>query len=76
MLVLSRKEGEGVVLGDDIVVKVVSISKGVVKLGFDAPMRTMILRSELAEAVRQSNLEATSKISDEELGNFSKKFKK
>ena len=68
MLILSRKEGEGIVLGDDIVVKVVGISKGMVKLGIEAPQKTLILRSELAEAVKESNMEAThQKVSTEML---------
>lgn len=77
MLILSRKEGEGIVLGDDIVVKVVGISKGVVKLGLEAPQKTLILRSELAEAVKESNIEATSQqISPEMLDALRKKLGK
>ena len=77
MLILSRKEGEGIVLGDDIIVKVVGISKGVVKLGLEAPQNTLILRSELAEAVKESNIEATSqKISPEMLDALRKKLGK
>ena len=37
MLILSRKEEESVVIGDNIIIKVISIDKGNVKLGFDAP---------------------------------------
>lgn len=77
MLILSRKEGEGIVLGDDIVVKVVGISKGVVKLGLEAPKNTLILRSELAEAVKESNIEATAQeITTEALDMLSKKLGK
>ena len=59
MLILSRKEEESVVIGDNIIIKVISIDKGNVKLGFDAPPQTLILRSELKEAVVSENKRAT-----------------
>lgn len=62
MLVLSRKVDESIVIGDGIVVKVVSIDKGVVKLGIDAPKNLSILRSELIEDVKESNRAASKEI--------------
>ncbi len=47
MLVLSRKPSEAVQIDSTIQVVVVSISKGRVKLGFNAPDNVRILRSEL-----------------------------
>ena len=58
MLILSRKEGESIVVGENIVVKVVSIDKGNVKLGFEAPPQKVILRSELKEAIIKQNQQA------------------
>ncbi len=63
MLVLARKLDEAIVLGDDITVKIISIDKGVVKLGIDAPKSVSILRSELIEDVKDANI-AASKESD------------
>lgn len=59
MLILSRKQEESIVIGNDIIIKVVSIDKGNVKLGFEAPPKTLILRAELIEAVRSENAKAT-----------------
>ncbi|RDU65893.1 carbon storage regulator [Helicobacter didelphidarum] len=59
MLILSRKQEESVVIGNDIIVKVVSVDKGSVKLGFEAPPKTLILRAELTEAVKSENAKAT-----------------
>jgi len=75
MLILSRKENEGICLGDGITVKVVSIAKGVVKLGIEAPKEVLILRSELAEAVKQSNLVASGDVAKETLETLSKRLK-
>jgi len=47
MLVLSRKQGESVLVDSKIQVKIVSISKGRVKLGISAPDHVRIIRSEL-----------------------------
>ncbi len=58
MLILSRKDGESISLGDDIVVKVIESSRGVVKLGFEAPEDVMILRNELKQAVEEVNKKA------------------
>ncbi|KFN38445.1 MAG: carbon storage regulator [Sulfuricurvum sp. MLSB] len=67
MLILSRKADESVIIADTITVKVVSIDKGVVKLGIDAPHNIRILRSELVRAVENSNKEASVRESDESL---------
>ena len=48
MLVLSRKPGEQVVLGNDITLTVVEVRGGRVRLAFDAPDHVRILRAELA----------------------------
>lgn len=51
MLVLSRKQGEAILIGDDIVIRVTEIkgrgSKAFVKLGIEAPSGTKILREEV-----------------------------
>jgi carbon storage regulator len=47
MLVLSRKEGERLVIGDRIVVTVVHVEGGRVKLGVEAPREIGIWREEI-----------------------------
>lgn len=44
MLVLSRKEGESIHIGDDIVITVVELRSDKVRLGFDAPKSVNIIR--------------------------------
>lgn len=75
MLVLSRKEGEGIRLGDGIELEVVSISKGVVRIGIKAPKDVLILRNELAKAVEEVNKAASSKSDDATLSNLSSRLK-
>ncbi len=47
MLVLSRKVGEKILIGDDIVVTVVRLSQGVVRIGVEAPDNLPIVRKEI-----------------------------
>lgn len=75
MLILSRKEDEIIKLGNDITIKIVSISKSGVKIGIDAPKDMMILRGELANDVKNENIQA-SKQSGENISKLSEKLKK
>lgn len=58
MLILTRRPGETVVIQGDIKVHVLAVEGERVKLGVDAPRHVPIVREELLEEVRQSNLEA------------------
>ncbi len=58
MLILSRKTGEVIKIGDQVAVHVIEISKGFVKIGIEAPEHVKILRQEVFERVRSENIEA------------------
>lgn len=63
MLILQRKAGESLFIGDDIYVEVVSVDNGRVRLAIKAPSQVPILRSELRTAMdtnRDSALEEAS----------------
>lgn len=47
MLVLSRKLGEKICIGDNICITVVDIDRGKIRLGIDAPRNVPIFRQEL-----------------------------
>lgn len=47
MLVLTRRPGEEIVIGDDIRVRVLSVSGNRVRLAFEAPLTTGIHRAEI-----------------------------
>jgi carbon storage regulator len=49
MLVLSRKVGEKILIGDHISVTVVRVGPGVVRLGVEAPQNMTILREEIKD---------------------------
>jgi carbon storage regulator len=51
MLVLSRKVGEQLLIGDSIVVSVVRISPNEVRIGIEAPQEVEIARTELLQTI-------------------------
>lgn len=51
MLVLSRKVGESVCIGENIHVKVISVEGGRVKLSFDCPLEIPIHREEVRQRI-------------------------
>ena len=76
MLVLARKIDESIVIGDNITVKIISIDKGVVKLGIDAPRDVSIIRNELLEDVKDLNIAASKEIKIDNLNLLSKILQK
>ena len=63
MLILQRKAGESLVIGEDIEITVVSVGRGQVSLAIAAPSDVSILRSELLKA-KESNKEASLEAAD------------
>ncbi len=59
MLILTRKLGERINIGDDIVITLVEIKGAQVKLGVDAPKSIAIHRHEIYEKIREANLESS-----------------
>ena len=65
MLIITRRPGEKVMLGDDVVIEVIEVSGSSVRIGIDAPKSVPVYREELWRAVKAEN-EAAAK-SDVEL---------
>lgn len=61
MLILTRKLGQSLIIGDDIEVSIVDVSGDKVKVGINAPKEVKILRSELAETMEVNKIAAGSK---------------
>ncbi len=58
MLALTRKPGDKIFIGDNIVITVVDIKGDSVRLSFDAPREVRIYRGELYEAIAAENKQA------------------
>lgn len=58
MLLLSRRRGESLLIGDTVEVTVLSIEGDKVRLGIKAPAAVAVYRRELYESIRQENQRA------------------
>lgn len=67
MLILQRKPGESLVIGEDISITVVSVDGGRVRLAISAPQDVPILRSELVDATAANRDSAAGETAPEEL---------
>ncbi len=75
MLVLTRKLGESIRIGDNIIVKVVDLDSRHVKLGIDAPKSVSVNREEIYERIQNEN-KAASASKDLGLKNIADAFRK
>jgi carbon storage regulator (csrA) len=56
MLVLTRKPGEGIIIGDNITIKIIEMKSGGIRIGIEAPRDTKIYRQEVFDRIRQKTL--------------------
>lgn len=58
MLVLTRRPGENIRIGDNIVITVLKIGPGQVKIGVDAPASVVVHREEIFARIQEANRRA------------------
>lgn len=58
MLVLTRRIGESIRIGDDIVIRVIEVQRGQVRLAIEAPRQIPVHREEIYEQVQEENQRA------------------
>jgi carbon storage regulator len=75
MLVLTRKEGEAVVIDGDIRIKVLEVKGGQVKLGIDAPLSVTVHREEIYQRILEENQRAAL-VAPADLSDFADLLKK
>jgi carbon storage regulator len=59
MLVLTRKAGEGIIIGDDVKITIIEVKGGGIRIGIDAPRDMKVHRQEVYDKIKQENQEAT-----------------
>lgn len=75
MLVLTRRLGETIVIGDNIVIKIVSIHGKQIRVGIEAPTEVSVYRGEIYERIKAEN-EAASDVSQDTLKQVADALKK
>lgn len=68
MLILTRKPGESIYIGDEIIVRVVEIKGSQVRVGIEAPAKWRIYREEIYEQIRRENEEAAAALNANDSG--------
>ncbi len=58
MLVLTRRPGESLFIGDDVIVTVLGVNGGQVRIGIDAPKDIPVHREEVRERIEQEAAES------------------
>jgi len=58
MLVLSRKKGQSIMIGNDIEISIIDIQGEQVRLGINAPRNVTVYRKEVFEEIIKENKEA------------------
>jgi len=53
MLILTRREGEVVRIGNDITIKVLRLTHGQIRIGIEAPLSTPVHREEIYQRIQQ-----------------------
>jgi carbon storage regulator len=64
MLVLTRRAGESVIIGDDVIVTVLEARGDVIRIGIQAPRDVQVHREEVYKELQQANREAASPTED------------
>lgn len=64
MLVIGRKKGESILIGDNIEITIVKIDDGSVKIAVNAPKEVSIFRKELLDKIKEENKKAAIPNSD------------
>ena len=78
MLVISRKEGESLVISDNTRITIVSLGNDKVSIGIDAPKEIRVMRQELIETMEANKaaVENAVQTDSERLADFLKNLKK
>ena len=58
MLVLARKVGQSIIIGDNIELLIIEVRGDQVRLGINAPKTVPVYRKELLEQIKEENIKA------------------
>ena len=70
MLVLSRKIGQQIMIGQDITIKIVDVQGENVRIAIEAPKEIKIYRGEIYKAIVEENKQAINNVAEVDLSNI------
>jgi carbon storage regulator len=75
MLILTRKEREKLIINDNITIEIIEINKNSIKIGIEAPKEIPIIRGEIEEEIKMSNIAANKEIQTSVLNQLSRRIR-
>ena len=75
MLVLTRKKGQALMIGNDVEISIIDIQGDQVRIGINAPKNVTIHRKEIYEEIRKENMSAIAG-KETDVKELNRKFKK
>ena len=63
MLILTRRVGETLMIGDDVTITILGVRGGQIRVGVNAPKNTAVHREEVYEKMRKENAAVASQVS-------------
>jgi carbon storage regulator len=76
MLVIRRRAGESVLIGDDVAIEVLAVESSQVKLGIRAPREILVLRHEVYVTRRANHEAAAADVSPERLAKLMERLRR
>ena len=70
MLVISRRKGQRIVIGNGLEIVVTGLSRSMVRLGIAAPIHTPVYRGEVWDSISDANRDAAKNAMDADLANL------
>jgi carbon storage regulator len=76
MLVLTRKKNQSIIIGNNIEIKILKMTKNAIEIGINAPKNLSIYREEVFKEIQKKNIEASRSLTVNDINSIKNVIKK